>query len=103
MQSLTEAVQEEVKDTGVTLTALMPGPTETEFFDRAEMLDTPVGQSKKDDAAQVAKQGLDALFNGERKVVGGSLMTRAQAAASAVLPDALKAKAHAGMAKPKDE
>jgi uncharacterized protein len=55
LQSFTEALQEELKDTGITLTSLMPGPTETEFFERADMLDTTVGQSKKDDPAQVAE------------------------------------------------
>ncbi|MDP9436921.1 MAG: SDR family NAD(P)-dependent oxidoreductase [Actinomycetota bacterium] len=101
-QSFTQGVQEELKGTGVTLTSLMPGPTDTEFFDRGDLTDTPLGAtSMKDDPAQVAKQGIDALMNGERKVVGGSLMTKLQAAAAAVLPDAVKAKAHALMAKPK--
>ena len=103
VQSLTEALQEELKDTAVTLTALMPGPVETEFFARADMLDTPVGASSKDDAADVARQGLSALFAGEKKVLAASLMTKVQGAVSGVLPDALKAKAHAAMAKPADQ
>ena len=103
VQSLTEALQEELKDTAVTLTALMPGPVETEFFARADMLDTPVGTSSKDDAADVARQGLSALFAGEKKVLAASLMTKVQGAVSGVLPDALKAKAHAAMAKPADQ
>lgn len=101
-QSFTEAVQEELKDTGVTLTSLMPGPTDTEFFDRGDLTDTPLGASSmKDDPAQVAKQGIDALLRGDRKIVGGSLFTKLQAYAGAVLPDAVKAKAHALMAKPR--
>ena len=100
VQSLTEALQEETSDSGVTITSLMPGPTETEFFVRADMLDTPLGEAPKDDAVQVARQGLDALFEGDRKVAAASLTTKAQAAANAVLPDALKAKGHAAMAKP---
>ena len=100
LQSFTEALQEELKDSGITLTSLMPGPTETEFFERADMLDTPVGSSKKDDAAQVAEQGFEALMKGERKLVAGSLMTKAQGLLSSVLPDALKAKAHRKMAEP---
>ena len=103
VQSLTEALQEELSDTGVTLTSLMPGPTETEFFARADMLDTPVGSASKDDAGAVARQGLDALFAGERKVLAASLMTKVQGALTGVLPDALKSKAHAAMAKPAEE
>ena len=102
LQSFTEALQEELKDSGITLTSLMPGPTETEFFERADMLDTSVGQAEKDDAAQVAGQGFEALMKGERKLVAGSLMTKAQGALSSVLPDALKAKAHRQMAEPKE-
>jgi uncharacterized protein len=100
LQSFTQALQEELKDSGITLTSLMPGPTETEFFERAGMLGTPVGRARKDDAAQVAEQGFEALMKGERKLVAGSLMTRAQGALSGVLPDALKAKAHRKMAEP---
>ena len=100
VQSFTEALQEELKDSGITLTSLMPGPTETEFFERADMLDTPIGKGKKDDAAQVAEQGFQALMKGERKVLGGSLMTKAQGVLSGVLPDALKAKGHRQMAEP---
>ena len=66
LQSFTEALQNELKDTGVTLTSLMPGPTETDFFERADMADdTKVGTSKKDDPAQVAQQGFEALMAGK--------------------------------------
>jgi uncharacterized protein len=100
LQSFAEALQEELRDSGVTVTSLMPGPTETDFFRRADMEDTKVGASSKDDPAQVAKQGFDALMKGERRIVAGSLSTRAQEAAGKVLPDALKAKAHRRMAEP---
>ncbi|MFZ4298905.1 SDR family NAD(P)-dependent oxidoreductase [Streptomyces cinereoruber] len=100
LQSFTEALQNELKDTGVTLTSLMPGPTETDFFRRAGMDDTKVGQQDKDDPAQVARQGLDALFAGKDKIVAGSAKTKAQAAASKLLPDSLKAEAHRRMAEP---
>jgi len=93
-------VQEELKDTGVVLTSLMPGPTDTEFFHRAEMDDTPVGKSKKDDAAQVARQGFEALMDAKDKVLAGSLKSRAQGAAAKVLPDRLKAGMHGKMAEP---
>jgi short-subunit dehydrogenase len=100
LQSLTEAVQEELKDSAVTVTSLMPGPTDTDFFSRADMDDTPVGQADKDDPAQVAAQGFEALMSGTRKVVAGSATTKLQGLANKVLPDSLKAKAHRGMAEP---
>lgn len=65
LQSWTEALQNELKDSAVTPTALMPGPTETEFFERADMQDTKVGQSDKDDPATVARQGVDAVLAGK--------------------------------------
>ncbi|MBD3579486.1 MULTISPECIES: SDR family NAD(P)-dependent oxidoreductase [Streptomyces] len=102
LQSFTEALQNELADTGVTLTSLMPGPTETDFFRRAGMEDTAVGRQDKDDddAAQVARQGLDALFAGKDKVVAGSAKTKAQALANKVLPDSVKAQMHRRMAEP---
>jgi short-subunit dehydrogenase len=100
LQSFAEALQSELKDTGITITSLMPGPTETNFFHRAEMEDTRVGQSKKDDPAQVARQGFEAMVKGRKRVVGGSLKTKAQEAMNKVLPDQAKAAAHRAMAKP---
>jgi len=100
LQSWTQAVQKELEDTGVVLTSLMPGPTETEFFHRAEMDDTPVGRSSKDDPAQVARQGFEALMDAEEKVLAGSLKSRAQGKAAKVLPDKLKAGMHSKMAEP---
>lgn len=100
LQSFAEALQNELKDTGVTVTSLMPGPTETGFFHRADMDDTKVGRQDKDDPAQVARQGLDALFSGKDKLVAGSLKTRAQGLASKVLPDTAKSQAHRKMAEP---
>ena len=100
LQSLTEALQNELKDTDVTITSLMPGPTDTEFFERADLMDTAVGQGPKDDPAQVARQGFDALMAGEARVVGGGVKTRVQEAASKVLPDKVKAAMHRGMAEP---
>ncbi|MEU4081502.1 oxidoreductase [Streptomyces venezuelae] len=100
LQSFSQALQNELKDTRVTVTALMPGPTDTDFFRRADMGDTKVGQGDKDDPAQVAEQGLDALFAGKDKVVAGSLKTKAQGLANKVLPDSLKAEGHRRMAEP---
>ncbi|MFC7724789.1 SDR family NAD(P)-dependent oxidoreductase [Nocardioides sp. GCM10028917] len=101
LQSFTEALQNELKDTGVTLTSLMPGPTETDFFERADMADdTKVGTSKKDDPAQVAQQGFEALMAGKARVVGGGLKTKVQEAAGKAMPDRLKAAMHRRMAEP---
>ena len=101
LQSFTEALQDELKDTGVTLTSLMPGPTDTDFFERADMADdTLVGTSKKDDPAQVAQQGFEALMAGKARVVGGGLKTKVQEAAGKAMPDRLKAAMHRRMAEP---
>ena len=100
LQSFSEALQNELKDTEVTITALMPGPTDTNFFERADMEDTKVGQASKDDPAQVAAQGFRALMDGEAKLVAGSLKTKAQGLANKVLPDNVKAAAHRQMAEP---
>jgi short-subunit dehydrogenase len=101
VQSFAEALRNELKDTGVSITALMPGPTDTNFFHRAEMDDTKVGSSSKDDPAVVAKQGFEALQKGKEKVVAGSLKTKVQGAASKVMPDSAKAQMHRKMAEPK--
>jgi uncharacterized protein len=100
VQSFAQAVAEELKDSGVTVTSLMPGPTETNFFHRAGMDDTKVGSSSKDSAAQVAKQGFDALMKGDRKLVGGGVGTKLQGAAATVLPDSVKAALHKNQAEP---
>lgn len=100
VQSFAEALRNELKDTGVTITALQPGPTETNFFHRADMDDTKAGASKKDDPAQVAKQGFDALMAGKDHVIAGSFATKARAAMSKVLPDTVTAEVHRGMAEP---
>ena len=100
VQSFAEALREELKDTDVSVTALMPGPTDTNFFHRADMDDTPVGAASKDDPAVVAKQGFEALMKGKEKVVAGSTKTKVQGAASKIMPDSAKAKMHSKMAEP---
>ena len=100
VQSFAQALQEELRDSGVTITSLMPGPTETNFFHRAGMDDTKVGSSSKDSAAQVAKQGFEALMDGDRKLVGGGVGTKLQGAAAKVLPDSVKGVLHKDMAEP---
>jgi short-subunit dehydrogenase len=100
VQSFALALREELRDTGVTVTSLMPGPTDTEFFERAEMLDTKVGQDDKDDPADVARDGFEALMAGKERVVSASLKTTAQGRGSRMLPDSVKAKMHRRMAEP---
>jgi short-subunit dehydrogenase len=100
VQSFAEALRAELKDTGVTVTSLMPGPTDTNFFHRAEMDDTNVGAGPKDDPALVAEQGFKALMKDKEKVVAGSAKTKAQGVAGKVLPDRAKAEMHRRMAEP---
>jgi short-subunit dehydrogenase len=83
------------------ITLLMPGPTETEFFERADMLDTRVGQADKDDPADVARDGFEALMAGKERVESASLATKLQGRGSRALPDRAKAKLHRRMAEPK--
>jgi short-subunit dehydrogenase len=100
VDNFTEALRNEIKDVeGVTLTTLMPGPTDTEFFARAEMLDTRVGQQDKADPAKVAKDGWDALMAGKGHIVSG-LSNKLQVAGSGVVPQSMLAEMHRGMAEP---
>lgn len=99
LQSFTFALRNELKDSGVSVTALLPGATDTEFFERADMLDTKVGQAKKDDPADVAKAGFDALMDGQGDVVYG-LKNKLQAVAAKIIPDDRLAETHRGMAAP---
>jgi short-subunit dehydrogenase len=100
VQSFAEAIRNELKDTGVTVTSLMPGPTDTGFFARADMEDTRVGAGSKDDPAQVARQGFDALMAGKDHVVAGSFKNKVQVVAGKVMPDTVKAEMHRKMAEP---
>jgi short-subunit dehydrogenase len=100
VQSFALALRNELKDTGVTVTSLMPGPTDTEFFERAEMLDTRVGAGDKDDPADVARDGFEALMAGDERVVSHSASTKAQARAGRLMPDSAKAEMHRKMAEP---
>ncbi len=101
VQSFAESLAEELRDTGVTVTALMPGPTETEFFERAGMQDTKLGASKKDDPALVARQGFEALMEGKTKVNAGSMKTKAQGKVMKVMPDKANAVFHRQQAEPR--
>jgi uncharacterized protein len=98
--SFAEALRNELKDTGVTITALQPGPTDTNFFSRAGMEDTKVGAGKKDDPAEVARQGFEALMAGKDHVVAGSVKNRIQSAVAQVTPETAKAAAHRKLSEP---
>ncbi len=102
IQSFAQALRYELKDSGVSVTALQPGPTDTEFFERAGMQNTTAGQSSKDDPAEVAKQGFEALMAGKDSVVAGSAINKVQTAAAALLPETTRAAAHARQTQPKD-
>jgi short-subunit dehydrogenase len=100
LKSFGEGLREELRDTGVTVTVLMPGPTDTEFFDRADMGDTKLGAGPKDSADEVAAQGFEALMSGKDHVVAGSTKNKVQAVAGNVLPDTTMAAQHRRMSEP---
>jgi len=102
-QSFALALRQELSDTGVTVTSLMPGPTDTEFFERAGLEDTVMGSNPTDAPEDVARQGYEALMSGEERVVAATLATKLQGRASRFVPDSLKAKTHEQMAKPRSE
>lgn len=99
-QSWAEAVRNELKDTGVTVTALQPGATDTNFFERADLLDTKVGQDAKDSPADVAEDGFEAMLAGKDHVVAHSLKTKLMEAIAYVTPETVKAEQHRKMAEP---
>ena len=100
IDSFSYALREELAGTNITVTCLMPGATETEFFERADMMDTKVGASnKKDDPADVARNGWEAMMDGEGGVVSG-LKNKIQAAISHVTPAETLAKMHTRKAEP---
>jgi uncharacterized protein len=101
--SFSEALRYELKDTGVTVTALLPGPTDTNFFEASDMTETKVGRGPKDAPSKVASEAFEALMSGKDKVEIHSLKVRSQTAAAAVLPDRAKAAMHAGYTKPPTE
>jgi short-subunit dehydrogenase len=99
IDSFSFALRNKLKDTGVTVTCLMPGATETEFFARADMLDTDVGQSSKDDPADVAKTGFDAMMRGDGDIVSG-WKNKLTTALASVTPAGMLAEQHRKMAEP---
>ncbi len=93
------ALRHEVKEHGITVTCLMPGATETGFFDTAHMRDTAIGQAKKDDPADVARAGYDAMMRGDGDIVTG-WMNKMQSAIANITPASWLAAAHARGAAP---
>lgn len=99
VDSFSFALRAELMDSGVTVTCLMPGATETDFFARADMLDTAVGQSEKDDPADVAKAGYEAMMRGDGDVVAG-WKNKLQTVMANVTPAGVLAEQHRKQAEP---
>lgn len=100
VMSFAEALRTELADTGVTVTALQPGPTDTAFFARANMQDTPVGRAEKDDPADVARRGFEAMMAGKDSFLAGGMKSKLQGLANEVLPETVKSNQSAKQAKP---
>ncbi len=103
VNSFAESIQEENKDRNVTITALLPGLTDTDFFDKADMTRAKnvVEKSGMAEPADVAKDGYQALMNGENRVISG-LMNKVQVSASNVIPNELVAANVHSQSKPVD-
>jgi short-subunit dehydrogenase len=99
LDSFSFAIRNELKDSGVSVTCLMPGATETEFFHRAKLMDTKIGQEEKADPADVAKVGFEAMEDGEGGVIAG-WKNKLQVAMSSVMPAEMLAEQHRKMAAP---
>jgi len=99
IDSFSFALRAELKDSGVTVTCLMPGATETRFFERAGLLDTKVGQDEKDDPADVARDGFDAMMRGDGDVVSG-WKNKIQTTVANVTPSGVLAEQHRKMTEP---
>jgi uncharacterized protein len=99
VDSFSHALREELKDKGVTVTCLMPGPTDTEFFERGHLEDSKFGTMSKDDPAKVAAIGFKAMTEGRGDVVPG-WSNKLQSALAEITPAPLAAKVHGSMAAP---
>jgi short-subunit dehydrogenase len=102
VQSFATALRHELRDHGVSVTLLMPGPTETPIFARAGQLGTLLGASDhKDDPADVARQGFEALMAGKERVAAASLTSKATELATRVLPEGVKTRLTAFVSRPR--
>ncbi len=99
IDSFSWALRTELRDTGVTVTCLMPGATETEFFERAGLRDTKLGQAPKDDPADVAEIGFRAMMEGDGDVVTG-WYNKLTAAVANITPAAMLSEQHRKLAEP---
>lgn len=99
---LTESLIPELKDTNVTITALQPGATDTDFFNKAEMQDSKILDSKLSDPAKVAKDGYQALMKGDDKLVSG-LKNKVMVGMSNVIPESMVAEQMNKMQQPKSK
>ena len=99
LDSFAFALRTELDNSGVSITCLMPGATDTEFFARADMLDTKVGTDKKDDPAEVARVGFEAMMRGEGDIVSG-WHNKLQSALANVMPAGMLAREHKKTAAP---
>lgn len=102
---LAKSLRFELKDDGVTVTALQPGPVDTDFFHRAHMDDTKAGTEgkKQSEPYDVAKQGIDALFDGDENVYAAATMVKIEGAIMGLVPDSVQAAMHERLAKPLSE
>lgn len=100
--SFAESIRSEVKSSGITVTVLMPGATDTNFFHRAHMDDTKVGTEMKlqNRPEEVAKQGFTALMEGRERLFAESFMTKLQGYAMKILPERAKAQIHKKWSEP---
>jgi short-subunit dehydrogenase len=103
VQSFAQSLRSELEGTGITITALQPGPTDTNFFHRAGLDNTEVGSTGKNtnDPEEVARQGYKALMEGKDHVYASSLKTKLQGEIGKLVPKSIKAEQHKKMAKPK--
>jgi short-subunit dehydrogenase len=101
--SFAKSLRYELKDIGITVTALQPGPTDTNFFHRAGMDDTKLGSEGKytNDPREVAQQGYDALMEGKDHIYASSLKTKAEGELGRFVPESVKAQQHRKQAEPK--
>ena len=99
IDSFSWALRNELQTSGVSVTCLMPGETDTEFFERAGMMNTRIGVEKKADAATVARIGFKAMMDGEGDVVAG-FKNKLQAAIATLTPSAVLAEQHRKKAQP---
>lgn len=97
---LSQSLREELRDSGVSVTALMPGPTDTNFFERAGMQDTKINTGPKDDPVDVARDAIEALMAGKDHVVAGSWRNKVQAQSSRVTPATVAAKTQRALTEP---